>query len=410
MTIAVALSASSTVRVLRRPPRAGRRSRGRRRAGPRRTIVTICASRRPPPAVDRHGRPHARVELLAERLRPAAPRPRARSTSPSASRTSPCPASCAGTSSRAIMTKQRAGTLAGGEPLDGHRRARPGRAEDVDRPGARAELAQAVADGVRGRGAARAPPRAGGRPSASWAASVDGVRAARAVRGAVGVALARELDEPLAVEEQVGRLVAVPAGDDDDPRAERVDRARELPRPSRPRPRRRRATRASGTFGVTTVARGRSSVDAAPSARPRSSSRAPDSATITGSSTTGVPGGQPSSARATASIVARVAEHADLHGVDAEVARRRRGPARRSSRAGRLDRRDRDGVLRGDRGDRRRRRARPQRANALRSAWMPAPPPESEPAIDSTTGIGAAAGTRGESRRVRHARRLRAAA
>ena len=29
----------------------------------------------------------------------------------------------------------------------------------------------------------------------------------------------------------------------------------------------------------------------------------------------------------------------------------------------------------------------PQRANALRSAWMPAPPPESEPAIDRTAGM-----------------------
>ena len=28
----------------------------------------------------------------------------------------------------------------------------------------------------------------------------------------------------------------------------------------------------------------------------------------------------------------------------------------------------------------------PQAANAFRSAWMPAPPPESEPAIDSTQG------------------------
>src|SRR4051812_24023352 len=30
----------------------------------------------------------------------------------------------------------------------------------------------------------------------------------------------------------------------------------------------------------------------------------------------------------------------------------------------------------------------PQRANAFRSAWMPAPPPESEPAIDRTAGTG----------------------
>ena len=29
----------------------------------------------------------------------------------------------------------------------------------------------------------------------------------------------------------------------------------------------------------------------------------------------------------------------------------------------------------------------PQRANALRSAWMPAPPPESEPAIDNALGM-----------------------
>ena len=29
----------------------------------------------------------------------------------------------------------------------------------------------------------------------------------------------------------------------------------------------------------------------------------------------------------------------------------------------------------------------PQRANAFRSAWMPAPPPESEPAIDRQVGV-----------------------
>ena len=32
----------------------------------------------------------------------------------------------------------------------------------------------------------------------------------------------------------------------------------------------------------------------------------------------------------------------------------------------------------------------PQRANAFRSAWIPAPPPESEPAIESTAGSGRA--------------------
>ena len=65
------------------------------------------------------------------------------------------------------------------------------------------------------------------------------------------------------------------------------------------------SVRASGTFGVTTVARGRScsiSVSRAAGA----SSSAPDSATITGSSTTGVPDGSSSSAATTASIVSTV--------------------------------------------------------------------------------------------------------
>ena len=68
-------------------------------------------------------------------------------------------------------------------------------------------VAQAVADRVGG----DAPwPRA--RAASSVVAEREprgerrGVRAARAVRGAVGVALARELDDALAVEEHVGRL------------------------------------------------------------------------------------------------------------------------------------------------------------------------------------------------------------
>jgi hypothetical protein len=35
----------------------------------------------------------------------------------------------------------------------------------------------------------------------------------------------------------------------------------------------------------------------------------------------------------------------------------------------------------------------PQRANALRSAWIPAPPPESEPAIVIATGMRVACAT-----------------
>ncbi len=41
----------------------------------------------------------------------------------------------------------------------------------------------------------------------------------------------------------------------------------------------------------------------------------------------------------------------------------------------------------------------PQRANAFRSAWIPAPPPESEPAIERTAGSGfAGMGPQGRSR------------
>ena len=36
----------------------------------------------------------------------------------------------------------------------------------------------------------------------------------------------------------------------------------------------------------------------------------------------------------------------------------------------------------------------PQRANAFRSAWIPAPPPESEPAIVSATGVRPSVGMR----------------
>ena len=200
------------------------------------------------------------------------------------------------------------------------------------------------------------------------------------------MALAGQLDEPLAVEEHVDRLLAVAAGDDDAARAERVDRARASSRRRRVIRRRHPASaRASGRFGVTTVARGSSSSISAACARPGRAARAPDSATITGSSTTGVPAVE---------LVERArdrldrrdgAEHPDLDRVDADVAVRPRGPARRSLRAGSRATRGRPptvfcaviaviAVI----------PCTPQAANALRSAWMPAPPPESEPAIDST--------------------------
>ena len=144
---------------------------------------------------------------------------------------------------------------------------------------------------------------------------------------------------------------------------------------------------------MTTVARGSiSSISARRAAG--SSSSAPDSETITGSSTTGVAGGSSSSARATASIVSRGPEHPDLDRVDADVLGHGATWARMIS----------GGiactavtptvfwaviaviaVI----------PCTPQAANAFRSAWMPAPPPESEPAIDSTHG-----GRRGTPRSV----------
>ena len=54
------------------------------------------------------------------------------------------------------------------------------------------------------------------------------VRAARSVRGAVGVARAADLLERVAVEEDVDEPVAVAAGDDDGLRSEAVERAGEV--------------------------------------------------------------------------------------------------------------------------------------------------------------------------------------
>ncbi len=140
---------------------------------------------------------------------------------------------------------------------------------------------------------------------------------------------------------------------------------------------------------MTTVARGSSSSTSAPRASGASSS-APDSATITGSSTTGTrpPGCSPSSssAWATASIVATDPSMPILTASTPMSCATARTWARIIS-----------GSI-----------ActpvtptvfwaviaviavipwTPQAANALRSAWIPAPPPESDPAIESTHGI-----------------------
>ena len=150
----------------------------------------------------------------------------------------------------------------------------------------------------------------------------------RPVRGAVGMALAGHAASiVVAVEEHVGRLVAVAAGDDDVLGPERVQRPRELDvvlAPARsPSPRARLArpasTRASGRFGRDHRGQRQQQLDRSRRGPSSSSSTAPDSATITGSITTGTPSASSSSASRTAATVSARAEHADLHGVDADV-------------------------------------------------------------------------------------------
>ena len=80
-------------------------------------------------------------------------------------------------------------------------------------------------------------------------------------------------------------------------------------------------------------------------------SRAPDSATMTGSTTTGVPSGSSSSARATASMTGASPSMPILTASIAEVARD--GADLLGHELGRhgMDAGDADGVLRGERGD-----------------------------------------------------------
>ena len=141
--------------------------------------------------------------------------------------------------------------------------------------------------------------------------------------------------------------------------------------------------RASCRFGVTTVARGSSATSA--SRASGSSSGAPLSATITGSSTTGALGDEVERLAHRLDRLHR-AEHADLDRVHPDVLG---------------DRPDLPTIASGGIGVTPSTATvfchvtaviavipwTPQRANAFRSAWMPAPPPESEPAIESTRGV-----------------------
>ena len=146
-----------------------------------------------------------------------------------------------------------------------------------------------------------------------------------------------------------------------------------------------------------TVARGRISERSAATAS-SASSRAPDSATITGSWTTGVPVGSASSSAATISIVATSPSMPIFTAsTPRSSATARTCPA----------------MIWGSTGCTARTLTvfctviaviavvpwTPANANALRSAWMPAPPPESDPAIERATGTR----RRGTDARIRRA-------
>ena len=180
-----------------------------------------------------------------------------------------------------------------------------------------------------------------------------GVRAARAVRGAVGVARARRSRRRARRRRATSTAsLAVPAGDHDRPRAERVDGARQRlalervvageharlgeVRASRRSPARRRARRARAWASA-------------------SSSRAPDSATITGSTTIGVPGRQqveapppPPRALATLPSIPTLTASTPMSSTTARTCATIIAGDTASTR------RHRDGVLRRDRRDRRR--------------------------------------------------------
>ena len=231
------------------------------------------------------------------------------------------------------------------------RRAGQVRARPPGRP--RAELAQAVADRLAGD-----RPRAARRPRAGRRRARGGPRAprsacspSRARRRRDGARPGSSI-EPLAVEEDVGRLVAVAAGDDDRARAERVERARELLGRRGPA-RRRRAPAPRGGSGVITVARGSSSSTSAARASVVEQHARRTRRPSPGRCTTGVPGRAGRAPRRPPRPSRRVAEHPDLHGVDADVLGHRADLRDDHRRARRLHRVDADGVLRGQRGDRR---------------------------------------------------------
>src|SRR5579875_3181754 len=145
------------------------------------------------------------------------------------------------------------------------------------------------------------------------------------------------------------------------------------------------STRASGRFGVATVTRGSSPSPRARRAS-RSSSRAPDSDTITGSSTTGGRVGRispsSSSAPATATIVSAVPSIPTLT-ASTPMSRATARTCARIIAGETLSIASTPTVLYAVIAVIAVMPWTPHAANAFRSAWIPAPPPESEPAIVS---------------------------
>ena len=236
-----------------------------------------------------------------------------------------------------------------------------------------------------------APPRAARCPSASCAASVAACVQPEPCAAPCGMPLAGDRDDRVAAGEEIRRLLAVPAGErrrtagpsawtasassgrpSSSPRAGQHARLRDVRRDDR-RPRQdqlaQRGLRASARAAAHRTPR--------PSRGRRRSAcraRAGRARRLTASALAALP----SMPIFTASTPRSLDHGADLR--DDHVGRDR------------LDGRDLDGVLGGDRGDRAWCRARRSAANAFRSAWIPAPPPESEPAIVRHTGIWRAGG------------------
>ena len=279
-----------------------------------------------------------------------------------------------------IMAKRRACArrFGRGQPSRGRRR-RPARRPA---PSSRRPSRTARARGVL---RARGPRSSGSSPSARRAASVlECVQpepcAAPSGWRSPGISVS-----VVAVEDEVGRLVAVPAGDDRRPagraRGARATSSSAVGVLGQPGERARLGDvgrddgRARDELGRERVAR-----------RPRRAAARRTRRPSPGRARPACPSGSSSSTSRDRRDRRGVAEHPDLHRVDAEVARRPRGPAPGSIVGG-------TGctpvtptvfctviaviaVV----------PCTPARANALRSAWIPAPPPESEPAIERTTG------------------------